>query len=655
LLGEDGKPTRIGDYELLKKIDRGAMGVVYKARHVSLDRTVALKIVADSELDEDKVAASLEHLNIVPIYEVGEHEECHYFTMKWMEGGNLAEQIQHFREHPRKAARLLAAVARAVHYGHQRGFLHRDLKPANLLLDAAGTPYVADFGVAKALDEETGVAQASLGGGMLGSSVVGTLVYMAPEQAMPHGKPLSVAADIYSLGVILYELLTGQLPLKADSHEQMLELLLEVPPKAPRELDPRIPRALEAICLKCLEKEPTRRYGSAEKLADDLERYLEGEPVEALPYGLLPRAWMWCRRHPREAGLLAMPLWALMVAAAAAVSIARAQEADLRRDASQVNVYAARMVARTVLSELTQYSHAVELAAERRELVDALEARDEAALRSFCADRFTYREEARGSLTPSEAGSPFVRCFIQDTGGGVLALFPLAERSFIGIDYGWRDYFAGARHLASKGERAAYVSMAFKSWADGKYTFAVAAPVYAADGKRWIGVLVILVASDSTLGSLTLNEPDDENRTAMLVGLTDHRTSQQSSLPARYEYTVFVRKGLGHGMHASLEPRTAQQLQQVLPAASPDGRELTDYRDPLSTEPGPWLAAFAPVGQSRFAIIVQTREKAVLAVNEQLARRIAWWSLPFALGLALVWGVSGSLRNRSAASKAAAS
>ncbi|HEX8825743.1 MAG TPA: protein kinase [Archangium sp.] len=645
--GEDGKHPRFGDYELVERLARGGMGVVYKARHVLLNRTVALKRIAEGELASDaevhrfqaeaEDAASLEHPNIVPIYEVGVHEGRHYFTMKLMEGGSLADQVQRFRGRPRDAALLLETVARAVHYGHQRGVLHRDLKPANLLLDAAGVPHVADFGVAKRL-KEAGVTQTG--------SVVGTPAYMAPEQAQPRGH-LTVAVDVYSLGVILYELLTGELPFKTESRDE---------PLAPRKLAPRISRDLEAICLKCLEKEPTWRYGSAAELADDLRRYLNGEESVARPLGLFRRRWRWCRRHPLEAGLLVTLFWTLLVVAVGAVHIARAQEEELRRDAHQLNAYAASLVARAVLFELQQYSQSVGRAAARPELVAALQARDMPALQSFCEEQYRYHDRPHGGAKSLGADSPFVIWFVQDTTGRILALGgDNQKRSSIGKDFGWRDYFEGAQRLPAGGPPAAYVARAFVSTGDDKYAFALSAPVYAADG-TWLGVLVATVPSNSRLGSLRLNDPNYPNSTATLVALTD-RTSRQVALPPRDEYAVLVHERLGRGMPALLDRQTAQQLARASPEASPPGQEqlqfrasagneLKGYRDPVSDEPGTWLAAFAPVGHTPFTVIVQTRETAVLAVNARLAHHIAWWSLPFALGVGLVWLVIGWFRYR---------
>jgi tRNA A-37 threonylcarbamoyl transferase component Bud32 len=301
------KVRYFGDYELHGEIARGGMGVVYRATQISLNRPVAVKMILAGRLaspadvarfrSEAEAAANLDHPHIVPIYEVGEHQGQHYFSMKRVEGGDLTQHLPRLREDRRAAARLVAAVAEAVHHAHQRGILHRDLKPRNILLDAEGQPQVTDFGLAKRLGAGSDLTQSG--------AVLGTAAYMAPEQARAE-KGLTTAVDVYSLGAIFYELLTGRAPFRGATPTETILRLLQDEPEQPRAVNPRIDRDLETICLKCLQKDPLRRYGSAEALAEDLHRWLEGRPIAARPVGKAQRVWRWCRRNPALATAAAM-------------------------------------------------------------------------------------------------------------------------------------------------------------------------------------------------------------------------------------------------------------------------------------------------------------------------------------------------------------
>jgi serine/threonine protein kinase len=283
--GPNALPTirDFGDYELLEEIARGGMGIVYKARQASLNRTVALKMnlkrVLATPVDvarfraEAKSAAALDHPHIVPIHEVGKHEGQQYFAMRYVDGTTLACAS---RQSARAEVARLLDIARAVHFAHQRGILHRDLKPSNVLIDRAGMAFVTDFGLAKRTGVDSSLTETG--------QPLGTPRYMAPEQAAGR-KDLTVAADVYSLGGILHERLTGRPPFVGDNLLEVLRQVREVEPPRPSSMLPGLDRDLETICLKCLEKNPGRRYASAEALADDLDHWLKGEPITARPEG----------------------------------------------------------------------------------------------------------------------------------------------------------------------------------------------------------------------------------------------------------------------------------------------------------------------------------------------------------------------------------
>jgi WD40 repeat protein len=324
-----------GDYEIHQELGRGGMGVVYHARQMTLNRPVALKMIragvlaGDVELrrfqNESEAVAQLDHPGIVPVYEVGEHQGQRYFSMKLIPGGSLGGRLDAYKDDPRAAAALLAEVAGAVEHAHARGILHRDLKPANILLDGQGKPHVVDFGLAKKLEESIELTQSG--------AVMGTPAYMAPEQTLGRRGAVTTASDVYGLGAVLFAVLTGRAPFQGDSVIDTLQAVRERPADSPSRFNRKVPRDLEVICLKALEKDPRRRYASARELADDLNRWLKGEPVLARPVSTAVRAWMWCRRRPAIAGLsaaLALVAIAGLIAAGtqwrAAVSSARAAQ-----------------------------------------------------------------------------------------------------------------------------------------------------------------------------------------------------------------------------------------------------------------------------------------------------------------------------------------
>ena len=297
----------LGDYELLEVVGRGRQGVVYRAHQKSLNRTVALKMISvgswatEAHLKrfrrEAEAAASLEHPGIVPIYEVGESDGSCYFSMRFVEGGQLDQVIKRKLMSIREAAELISKVARTVHYAYEHGILHRDIKPGNILLDAKGEPLLTDFGLARLVEAESTVTRTK--------EVMGTPSYMAPEQAVGNNAAVSSATDVYGLGAVLYQLLTGHPPFAGGTTYETIKLVLDTEPRQPRLLNPKIDRDLSTICLKCLEKDPKRRYASALALAEDLEHSLKHEPIHARHTGIFTRGKKWVRRNPAIAALMA--------------------------------------------------------------------------------------------------------------------------------------------------------------------------------------------------------------------------------------------------------------------------------------------------------------------------------------------------------------
>ncbi len=318
---DSSPPPTIAGYEILGILGRGGMGVVYKARQTALKRLVALKMIRGGDIElkhrerfriEAQAVARLQHLNIVQIYEVGEHGSQPFFSLEYVAGGSLAQKLSGTPLPPREAATLLETLALAIDAAHQHGVIHRDLKPANILLTDDGLPKITDFGLAKHMDQDSGQTQAG--------QILGTPSYMPPEQA--EGKPEAIGptTDVYSLGAILYETLTGRPPFKAATILETMEQVRSQEPVPPRALQPKVPRDLETICLKCLHKDPVRRYFGAREMAGDLGRFLRNEPILARPAGNLERAWRWCKRNPKVAILSATSV-ALLIAAVAILSV----------------------------------------------------------------------------------------------------------------------------------------------------------------------------------------------------------------------------------------------------------------------------------------------------------------------------------------------
>jgi serine/threonine protein kinase len=358
LINDDGDfaPTTVlmdfGDYELIEELGRGGQGVVYRARQKGLNRIVALKIIGlghwatEAHLKrfrtEAEAAAQLDHPAIVPIYEIGERDGACFFSMKFIEGGQLDELVRRTPLSIREAAALLAKVARTVHYAHENGVLHRDIKPGNILLDRKGDPHLTDFGLARLVEKESNVTRTM--------DVLGTPSYMAPEQAAGKNESLTPATDVYGLGAVLYHLLTRQPPFAGGTTYETIRMVLETEPRKPRAWNSKVDRDLETICLKCLEKEPRKRYASALELAEDLEHWSRHEPIRARPAGVITRTLKWVRRNPALAVLF--PAAAVILA-----SFVSLLWQSLRHSITSANDNSIAVVVRSVNAESSSLAH----------------------------------------------------------------------------------------------------------------------------------------------------------------------------------------------------------------------------------------------------------------------------------------------------------
>lgn len=630
---------RFGEYELLGELGRGGMGIVYRARITGTAMVVALKQIrpqrpdgtSDQFREEIKSAAELRHPNIVPVYHVGEHAGSPFYTMALVEGGSLDQFLGRYPGDPLAAAKLVVKVAQAVHYAHQRRILHRDLKPANILLDDAGEPHIADFGLAARMDASGAV----LGGG----PTAGSLPWMAPETV--RGDPiLTTAVDVWALGAILYELLTGRRPFGESTWTDLRRAILDRDPLPPRVVDPRLARDLDAICRKCLEKDPERRYESASAVALDLGRWLRDEPVRARPTGRGERVARWCRRNPgltvAAAGLTVF----LVAATTAALTLAREQDAQVRAAVCQGNEYAARGAAASVLWRLGELGDAVVITAGRPALHDAIRRRDWDVVREMVADR-------QRSPIPSVPGRPaFVTVFVLDPGGTIRAEFP--RGAVEGKSYRGRDYFRRTIGYADRtGRDAVHVSRAFESDNDGLDKIAVSVPFRPDGPGSAVWVLGATITTDSTLGLENLH--DGLRQTVLLAARDSAPPHEPITTSESPEYVVLLHHGYAAGQRSVpfrggvLRPPTAapHEAELQLPADGPSFAPDDNFTDPLATSrpeyAGRWLAGSAPVGNTELVVLVAQRyEDAVAPQQRFIDRFLAWVGGLVAAGLAAV-------------------
>lgn len=663
-------PTHLGGYAL-ELLGEGGMGIVFRGRHTKHQHTVALKMIRSGELateeevrrfhEEVEAAIRLEHENVVPVYSVGEDEGLHYFTMKLMKGGSLADHIDRYRGDSRRTAELVATLAKAVHHAHQQLMLHRDLKPANILLDEDGKPHVADFGLAQHFDHPGGVA------GQAGR-LEGSPAYMAAEQA--RGEQLTVATDVYGIGVILFELLTGRPPFDGKDKLEILDRVQRTPAPDPRLFDPKIDAVLAKICLRCLDKHPENRYPSAEALAQEIQKYLRYEPVGDV--GPLKRTGLWSKRHPLLAVLVIEAVLLLVVASIAVFSGAAAQEKDRREEVLRANEYAARWVAGTVLFKLNGYRDAVAQAAKEfpREHLEVLrqgKVQERGVIEEYCK-KLQAKYQALGESSALQQD-----WFVLSKDGTVIARWTPSlvanQYDVLGRNYAWRDYFKGAWKLGEARSRSAYISRAILSEPNRTQRYVISAPVYDEKGDP-IGVLITTTNTGSALGTLDLKDPSDTRHIAMVVALRDNnRETQNDPLPE--DHVILVHDSLEAGTTTILKSNAAvhgaiASAKKSLPNRGFEQLLLTNpnavtsdeaFCDPVmdgscvdalgKTRAGRWLAGFAPIGTTGFVAIVETPRESAAAPNQTLARRLLLWGgLPFFLGTALVAAAMGIARKR---------
>ena len=424
------EPHLLGDYELLEEVARGGMGIVYRARQVSLNRIVAVKILlfgqfASAEFvkrfhAEAEAVASLRHSNIVGIHAVGQHEHQHYFSMDYIEGTDLARLVQNQPLPARQAALLMKTVSEALEYAHGRGILHRDLKPSNVLVDLDGQPHLTDFGLARRVGVDSQITSTG--------QAVGSPAYMAPEQASPGRQGLGRKCDIYSLGAILYHLLTGRPPFVGESVEAILAQVLSGDILSPRKLNPGLPRDLETICLKCLEREPARRYATARELAEELGRFLQGEPIRSRPVSGLEKARRWGGRNPALSGLGALIV--LLLAAFFAYTLISAGR--IRREANRARLaeqqartelwqsYLAQARAQRQTGQAGQRFASIDAIRHAAAIRPSIELRNEAVAALALPDvRPTYRAQYDGDGTTLMYSDTLERFAVQREGGEI--------------------------------------------------------------------------------------------------------------------------------------------------------------------------------------------------------------------------------------------
>ena len=647
-LPEPGQLPTIPGYEILEEVGRGGMGVVYKARHVKLNRLVALKMILGGEragrgdltrfLAEAKAVAAIKHENVVQVFDYGEAAGRPFMALDYLSGGTLSRVLRESAGRPlapRDAARLVSQIARGVAATHILGIVHRDLKPGNVLFDEAGTPKVADFGLALRMEGARGVTQSG--------QIDGTPQYMAPEQA--RGEPvLTTAVDVYGLGAILYALLTGLPPFKGGTDKETLAQVgdPELAPVPPRVRAPRVDPDLDAVCRKCLEKSPDRRYQSAESLAGDLELWLARKETSVLKWDRPYRLWRLVKRHGALSATVGVAV------ALAGVWDLRNAWARLTERESQVllsNAYTARSVARTVEERLQRWSSAVMREVRDGSLRTHLRQRDQAELQKLVERAHAFHASPASGFTREGAAPPFASWFVMDGRGQILAHAGGNVRAE--GEFPWRDYFRGA---SGKKDGAAYVSRVYHSHLAGEYyKFAIAVPIW--DGADLSGVLVATVLTDSAEETLL---PGDAPQKAALIGRWDGNSPDKPTAGVRTDkHTPGQRLILLHSAYERGHVAAEVHNEKLFDADEfRRNRYCLDdrYEDPVTraktNDAVRWLAASAPVGGTEFVVVVQQDYDGAVRPYAITLRPLLLWIAVAVLVLGWLAALFWSVRQR---------
>jgi serine/threonine-protein kinase len=588
-------PRVFGQYEILERIGQGGMGVVYKARQRDLKRVVALKLMLSGPLAsaaevkrfraEATAAATLQHPNVVAIHEVGELEGRHFFSMDYVDGKSLSDVVRRTPLPAVRAARYVKSIAVAVQYAHERGILHRDLKPHNVLIDLNDQPRITDFGLAKQIEVDSDLT--------VSGAVLGTPSYMPPEQAAGRRREIGPASDVYSLGAILYDAITGRPPFRAETPIDTLRQVLDAEPAAPRLLNRKVPRDLETICLKCLAKEKHQRYATARDLAQDLDRFLKHEPIRARPFSRVERLWRWARRNPAIACLVGATAVLLLLMTFAAVLF--------RRDTLDNNVHAARLAAQAIQGELEHLGRAVEQVSARPALLLLLERADTNGLARLLAAAYQdYGTNTSGWLR-------FENWLLLDSQGYKLARWPdeshLTDRSF-------RDYYRGPlRRWGLNNSNGIHFSRVYRSYDDGLHKFGVSRLIRKGDGTI-AGLMVASVGTRSTEGAgLTTAQHKTILVAACDTNLAPNVPPNSPPLP---DFVIMLHPAFR--ANEAAVPINHPNLQALNTDAMTSLRVNRDawFRDPVAqSHPqflGRWLAGFARVVDTPFVVIYETRD-----------------------------------------------